>query len=106
MHCEQCDIPICTLCIASKEHQTHNVDDIMNSLVKRKTVLQKILQELEISIFPEYQEIASSISVQRADLNENTQKMTTAIDKHGENLHKEIDIFIEKLKSDLNEIDS
>lgn len=51
-------------------------------------------------------EIASNIPVQKAELNENTRKMKIAINKHGEDLHKEIDVIIEKLKSDLDEIDS
>lgn len=105
LYCEHCDIPICSLCIASKEHQTHNVNDIMNGL-KKMTVLQQDLQEWEKSIFPKYQEIASSVSNQKADLIKHSEKMTTAIDKHGENLHKEIDNIIKNLKSGLDETNS
>eukprot|EP00105_Crassostrea_gigas_P019813 XP_011438426.1 PREDICTED: uncharacterized protein LOC105335973 [Crassostrea gigas] len=106
LFCEQCNIPICPLCTASKEHQTHIVDDIMKSLVNKKTVFQKDLQELESSIYPKCQELASKIPVQKDSRNKNSEKVKEAINIFGENLHKDIDYMIEKLKSELNELDS
>ncbi|XP_052706014.1 uncharacterized protein LOC128181592 [Crassostrea angulata] len=105
-YCEQCNIPICELCFSSKKHQTHDVVDILESLKSKTQFLQKDLQDFEKLINPKYQEILSSISEQKADLRENSQKLTTVINKHGEDLHREIDIFIQKLKSDLDAIDT
>uniref|UniRef100_K1PMG1 Tripartite motif-containing protein 2 n=1 Tax=Magallana gigas TaxID=29159 RepID=K1PMG1_MAGGI len=105
-YCEQCNIPICELCVSSQEHQTHYVGDILRSFENKTQFLEKDLQDFEKLINPKYQEILSSISEQKADLKENSQKLTTAINKHGEDLHREIDIFIQKLKSDLDEMDS
>ncbi|XP_052693320.1 E3 ubiquitin-protein ligase TRIM71-like [Crassostrea angulata] len=106
LYCEHCNIPICVLCVSSKEHHTHSVVDILNILESKKHVLQKDLQELEKSIYPKYQKIASSIPVQKANLNKNSQKITTAISRHGEDLHREVDNIVKKLKTDLSEIDS
>lgn len=106
LYCKYCDIPICVQCVYSKEHQGHTFVDIVRDLEEQKYVLENDLQELEKSIFPKFQEIESFIKVQKADLNENSQKLKTAIDKTGKDLYSEIDIIIEKLKSNLNEIDS
>nr|XP_034330773.1 E3 ubiquitin-protein ligase TRIM71-like [Crassostrea gigas]XP_034330774.1 E3 ubiquitin-protein ligase TRIM71-like [Crassostrea gigas] len=105
-YCEQCNIPICELCFSSKEHQTHDVGDILESLKRKTQFLKRDLQDFEKLINPKYQEILSSISDQKADLTENSQKLTTAINKHGEDLHREIDTIIQKLKSDLDEMDT
>uniref|UniRef100_K1QAQ2 Tripartite motif-containing protein 2 n=1 Tax=Magallana gigas TaxID=29159 RepID=K1QAQ2_MAGGI len=107
LHCEQCNIPICTLCVSTGEHLGHKlVDFTLNSLETKKEILMKDLKELEKSIYPKYTEFASIIPIQKAYLTENSKKLTTAIGKHGEDLHREIDAIIQKLKSDLNETDS
>ncbi|XP_065938690.1 tripartite motif-containing protein 2-like [Magallana gigas] len=106
LQCVQCDIPICLRCISCGEHEQHKKVNILESFMRKKAILQKDLQELEEYINPKYREIASNISEQKADLNKNSQELASAINKHGEDLHKEIDAMIQKLKSDLTDMDS
>ncbi|XP_034332946.2 E3 ubiquitin-protein ligase TRIM71 [Magallana gigas] len=106
LHCKQCNIPICVECVSSDEHLGHKMVGILKIVEKKKEALQRDLQELENTIYPKYREMASNIPVQRADLSKNSLKLTTAIEKHGEYLHREIDTAIEKFKSNAKEMDS
>lgn len=67
-----------------------------------KTLLQRDLQELEESISPEYQEIASDIPGQKVYLIKNSEIVIGDKDIYGDALHREIDIII-NTKSDLKE---
>ncbi|XP_052679420.1 uncharacterized protein LOC128160179 [Crassostrea angulata] len=106
LYCKHCDIHLCVTCASSGKHQGHNLIEIMKNIDSKKDAIHEDLQELEKIIFPQYQEIASIYISQKSDLTENSQKLTAAMDKQGEELHREIDILIQKLKSDLSEMDS
>ncbi|XP_065938546.1 tripartite motif-containing protein 2-like [Magallana gigas] len=105
LYCEECDTSICATCVSS-EHKGHQFTEILKYFENQKEAIQKDLEELKISINPKYQEIVSRISVQKADLSNNSQKLTSAINKHGEDMHREVDIIIKSLKSNIDEIDS
>nr|XP_034305535.1 RING finger domain and kelch repeat-containing protein DDB_G0271372-like [Crassostrea gigas] len=107
-YCEKCDIPICTTCDSSEseEHKGHQIIEITKTIDNKKEIIQKDLQELETTIYLKYQEIASIIIDQKSGLNENSKKLTTEIDKHGEDLHREINTIIRNMKSNMEEMDT
>lgn len=53
---------------SSQKHQFHDVKDISNTLERKKNNLKKDLEILEKYVYPKYQEIAASISEQKANL--------------------------------------
>lgn len=99
-YCKQCDIPICVVCASSAEHRGHKHVDV------RKHCLQGYLQELHNSIYPTYRDIELNIHVQIIDLIENSKMVEKAINKHGEDMHRKIEIAIKTLKSELDKVDS
>nr|XP_022299104.1 uncharacterized protein LOC111107938 [Crassostrea virginica]XP_022299105.1 uncharacterized protein LOC111107938 [Crassostrea virginica]XP_022299107.1 uncharacterized protein LOC111107938 [Crassostrea virginica]XP_022299108.1 uncharacterized protein LOC111107938 [Crassostrea virginica] len=104
--CKDCNVPICKICSSFGEHAEHKTEDILKAMAEKKEVIRKDLQELEESIYPKYQETATNIPVQRADVNKHSQKLTTALDKQGEALHIEIDSIILGMKSDIDDMDA
>ena len=100
--CATCNIPVCQLCVASSEHEQHKKKDILTLFETMRELIQKDLQDLEKSIYPKYQEVATNIPVQRADVNKRSQKLTTALDTQGEALHTEIDTIIQGMKSEID----
>lgn len=104
LYCKQCDVPFCFECVSSGKHLEHTQVNILNVLKQKKKIIQRDLKEFENSIYPKYKEIAFNILVQKDGLNENAMKLTIAINKHGEALHREIDIAIKKLQSDVDKM--
>ena len=92
--CKDCNVSICKICSSFGEHVQHKKEDLLKAMAEKKELIRKDLQELEKSIYPKYQEAATNIPVQRADVNKHSQKLTTALDKQGEALHTEIDTII------------
>ncbi|XP_078331533.1 uncharacterized protein LOC111105275 [Crassostrea virginica] len=104
--CTTCNIPVCPLCVASSEHEQHKKEDILTLFETKRELMLKDLQDLEKCIYPRYQEAATNISVQRADVNKRSQKLTAALDKQGEALHREIDTIIQGMKSQIDDMDA
>ena len=78
----------------------HKTEDLLKVMAEKEELIRKDLQELEEIIYHKYQEAATNIPDQRADVNKRSQKLTTALDKQGEALHTEIDTIIQGMKSD------
>lgn len=90
------------MCASSEKHSDHKIVAVVKILQNRKRVLQKDLQELGKIIHPKYQEIASSIFVQKADLNEMFKNLSTAVNKREKVFLSKIKDAINKLKTILN----
>ncbi|XP_078331323.1 uncharacterized protein LOC111126685 [Crassostrea virginica] len=104
--CTTCNIPVCPLCLDSSQHEEHELEEILEWFEYKRERMQEDLQNLEKYIYPRYQEAATNIPVQRADVNKRSQKLTTALDKQGEALHTEIDTIIQGMKSDIDDMDA
>ena len=106
LHCNQCDVPICAECVSSTEHEQHEKEKFLKSFSCKKESMQRDLQEFEELIYPNYQEAASNISVQRDDLSKHSQKLKVSLNNRAQTLHREIDTIIQKMQDDIDAMDS
>ncbi|XP_052692131.1 uncharacterized protein LOC128170395 [Crassostrea angulata] len=104
LQCKDCNIFVCSLCTAFKRHKGHNFVDVTEAYKTQKEIIKKDTQELENNITPTYEEIALDLENKLANLDGGYEKLTTTISKQGEQCHKEIDIIINKMKSEIGEI--
>ncbi|XP_048740517.2 uncharacterized protein LOC125654583 [Ostrea edulis] len=104
LYCEKCDIPVCSTCIFSGQHEGHKLSDVMKKLDDKTEGLRKDLEELEARIYPRYEEMASDIQTDTADLDAHYGKLTKNADQQGEVWHQEINTIVDNLKSDIEDM--
>nr|XP_034319011.1 uncharacterized protein LOC105345456 isoform X2 [Crassostrea gigas] len=104
LQCKDCNIFVCSTCTASKQHKGHNFEEVTEIYKTKKEVIKKETKELEDKISPTYEEIALDLEKQLANLDGGYEKLTTTMSKQGEQWHREINIVINKMKSEIGEI--
>ncbi|XP_062616404.1 E3 ubiquitin-protein ligase TRIM9-like [Saccostrea cucullata] len=104
MYCNQCDIPVCTSCVASEKHLGHKILKVLQVLDERRNKIKKDVTELNETIYPTYQDIASDVQNRMSQLEKEYGDLSTAITKHGEDWHREIDKLVQKLKAEVDEM--
>nr|XP_019929735.2 uncharacterized protein LOC105345456 isoform X1 [Crassostrea gigas] len=104
LQCKDCNIFVCSTCTASKQHKGHNFVEVTELYRTQKEVIEKDTKELENNISPTYEEIALDLEKQLANLDGGYEKLTTTISKQGEQWYREMDIIINKMKSEIGEI--
>ncbi|XP_052677675.1 protein lin-41-like [Crassostrea angulata] len=103
--CEDCgNIFVCSSCTASKQHKGHSFVEVTGVYNAKKEVLKKETKDLKNHISPKYEEISRDLENQLANLDGGYEKLTSAMSKQGEQWHREIDIVINKMKTEISEI--
>ncbi|XP_056015313.1 tripartite motif containing 13-like [Ostrea edulis] len=104
LYCEKCGIPFCSTCNSSGKHKGHKISDILEKSGSKTGDLQKDLKELETRIYPQYEKMASDVQTEKAELDTNYEKLTTATDQQGEIVHREVTAIVNQRKSDIAEM--
>nr|XP_034309590.1 uncharacterized protein LOC105317259 [Crassostrea gigas] len=105
LQCKNCnDIFVCSSCTASEQHMGHIFVEVSTVYKAKKDNIEKDTEEIVKTISPTYEEIASELDNQLANLDGGYKKITTAMSKQGEQWHREIDIVVNKMKTEISEI--
>ncbi|XP_062584171.1 uncharacterized protein LOC134245956 [Saccostrea cucullata] len=104
LYCKECDIPVCSTCISSGKHHGHEFKDILQKPIFMKEIFKTDLNELEKRILPTYEEISSDVYSEKVKVEKHYEKLTSAVTKQGEDWHREINIIVNKQKSEIDEM--
>ncbi|XP_065929865.1 E3 ubiquitin-protein ligase TRIM71-like [Magallana gigas] len=105
LQCKNCnDIFVCSSCTASETHKGHIFVEVSEVYTTKKNAIADEANKLENLISPTYEEIALDLENQLANLDGGYEKLTTAMSKQGEQWHREIDIVVNKMKTEISEI--
>eukprot|EP00105_Crassostrea_gigas_P042227 XP_019926375.1 PREDICTED: uncharacterized protein LOC105336736 isoform X2 [Crassostrea gigas] len=103
--CKNCNnLFVCSSCTASEQHRGHIFVDVTEVYKTKKNNIERDTEEIDNLISPKYKKIELDLENQLASLDGGYEKLTTEISKQGEQWHREIDIVIDKMKTEINEI--
>uniref|UniRef100_K1QSC9 Uncharacterized protein n=1 Tax=Magallana gigas TaxID=29159 RepID=K1QSC9_MAGGI len=90
--------------MASEQHGGHRFEELSEIYKTKKETIENDAKEFVNCISPSYEEIARDLENQLANLDGGYEKIRTEISKQGEQWHREIDIIINRMKTEINEI--
>ncbi|XP_078341574.1 uncharacterized protein LOC111108683 [Crassostrea virginica] len=103
--CKDCNISICFDCLASKQHNKDHefvkLEEVFNT---KKTHIQRVTEELQKHFLPGYEDIANDLEMQIASLDGEYKKLTTAMSRQREEIHREVDSAFEQMEQEIGEI--
>ncbi|XP_078341963.1 uncharacterized protein LOC111106104 [Crassostrea virginica] len=103
--CKDCNISICSDCIASKQHNKEHefikLEEVFNT---KKTHIQRFTEELEKQFLPAYEDIANDLGIQIASLDGEYKKLITTMSKQKEEIHREVDNAFNQMVKEIDEI--
>ncbi|XP_065937736.1 tripartite motif-containing protein 2-like [Magallana gigas] len=103
--CKNCEnILVCSTCMASEQNGGHRFEELLDIYKTKKETIKNDAKELENCFFPSYEEIALNMDNQLSNVDGGYEKITTEISKQGEQWHREIDVIINRMKTEINEI--
>ncbi|XP_062609715.1 uncharacterized protein LOC134271529 [Saccostrea cucullata] len=121
MHCDTCLVNLCKACVGehisadlSKPHKIVDFKDrktipiypgctFMIKNAVKCTVSNNQINLNEV-LYPTYQDIASDVQNRMSQLEKEFGDLSTAITKHGEAWHREIDKLVQKFKAEVEEM--
>ncbi|XP_022286647.2 uncharacterized protein LOC111099601 [Crassostrea virginica] len=102
--CKDCTLFLCSHCLASKqhskEHELLKLDEIFN---EKKDHIQKDKEEIKKQLLPTFEEIASELENQIANIDVDYRKLTMEMSKHRKELHREVDKEINQREKEIDE---
>nr|XP_022328829.1 LOW QUALITY PROTEIN: uncharacterized protein LOC111127847 [Crassostrea virginica] len=102
--CKDCNVFVCSHCMASSQHYGHKFLHLEELFTTSKKCIQNDREELNYKIIPTYKEIVHELEMQIASLDGEYKKVTSEMSKQREEIHREVDIFINQLEQEIGEI--
>ncbi|XP_022324058.2 uncharacterized protein LOC111124978 [Crassostrea virginica] len=102
--CKDCNIFVCSHCLASKQHKEHEFLKLEESFSAKKKHILKDREELEEQILPTYEEIVIDLENQISNLDGEYKKLTSEMSKQREEIHREVDNAFDQMELEIGEI--
>ncbi|XP_056015503.1 tripartite motif-containing protein 3-like [Ostrea edulis] len=106
LYCQECDTSVCAICISSNSHKGHTFLTALEILNFKRKAIEKDFKELQTLLHPKYEQLASEIKREKSGLETHYSKLTTTATQLGEVWHRQVDVIVNRRKSNIDEMKS
>lgn len=103
LFCKECLIPVCLKCLSS-DHNSHKVEEVTELCKSLVHEIENETDELESYIIPEYEKIMDNEGENLKTMLQKYDKFESSIEEHGKQVHRLVDIVIQKYKDRANQM--
>jgi hypothetical protein len=106
LHCQECDVHVCAICIASNFHKGHTLLTALEIFNSKRKSIEKDFKELQTLLQPKYEQIASEIKREKSSLESHYSQLNTTATNLGDAWHREVDVIVNRRKAIIKEMKS
>ncbi|XP_078316026.1 uncharacterized protein LOC111101783 [Crassostrea virginica] len=104
LQCKDCEVFLCTICLASEQHnKEHGLSNLEEVFKKKKDHIKRDKEEINTQLWPAYEDIKTELENQIENLDVDYKKLTIEISKHRKKLHREIDYAMNFREKEIDE---
>ncbi|XP_062582631.1 tripartite motif-containing protein 2-like [Saccostrea cucullata] len=104
-HCKKCNTCLCSFCTTVADtHKGHPISVLTDIYISKREAIEKDIDELAHIISPTFEEIATGLESEIANLDKEYEKLSFVLSKHGEEWHREINNIVDKMKMEIEAI--
>ncbi|XP_061181591.1 uncharacterized protein LOC133190140 [Saccostrea echinata] len=95
MFCSTCDMAVCSKCITSGNHKSHDVKDVLECLTERKFMIERAKYDVTNSFIPMFERMKGRVDEKLNCLGEEFDNIEENIYENGHKWHKLVDSVVE-----------
>ncbi|XP_062604358.1 uncharacterized protein LOC134266126 isoform X2 [Saccostrea cucullata] len=94
MFCSNCDVSVCSKCITSGNHKSHDVKDFLECVTERQSMIKRAKHDVTDTVIPTFEKMKDRVDKKLNCLDDEFDNIEEKINDNGRKWHKLVDSVV------------